>query len=465
MTAANPLGTEKVSSLLARFSIPAIIGMVVNALYNVVDRIYIGNAPGIGANGLAGITIGFPIMIILLSIGILFGTGGATLFSMKLGEKKPEEADQALGNAFSMLLISGAAFLVLGQIFLDPLLRLFGASDTVLPYSTEYMRIIFFGAIFQVTSMGMNNFLRADGQPKLAMLTMFMGAGVNIVLDPIFIYVFDMGMAGAALATIISQAISMIWILSYFLSSRANHRLRLRYMVLRSKVIMRIGSLGMPGFLMQLSNSMLNAVLNKTLFMYGGDLAVSGMGIVNSIQTILLMPITGLMQGVQPIISFNYGARKYSRVKTAERLAMTVATIIVAAGWITTRVFPEQLVSLFNREPELLRFGSYALRAWFLCLPVIGFQILGANFFQATGRSRMAMVLTLTRQVILLIPSILIFSRIWGLNGILHAAPFADAVSALVTGIAFFFGIRKLSDNAGDQDDPVLPAEPVTEQY
>lgn len=216
MEETNPLGTEKVSHLLMQFSIPAIIGMMVNALYNVVDRIYIGNAPALGANGLAGITIGFPIMIILLSIGLLFGVGGATLFSMKLGEKKPREAEQALGNAFSLLLLSGLLFMILGQLFLAPILQLFGASATVLPFATEYMRIIFFGAIFQIVSLGLNNFLRADGQPKLAMVTMFMGAGVNIILDPVFIYLFDMGMAGAALATILSQFISMVWILSYF---------------------------------------------------------------------------------------------------------------------------------------------------------------------------------------------------------------------------------------------------------
>lgn len=444
MTQANPLGTEKVSKLLLKFSVPAIIGMVVNALYNVVDRIFIGNAKELGANGLAGITIGFPIMIILLSIGILFGTGGATLFSIKLGENKETDANWALGNAFSMLLISGVVFMIAGQIFLSPLLQLFGASDTVLPYSMAYMRVIFFGAVFQVVSMGMNNFLRADGQPKLAMITMFMGAGTNIILDPLFIYVFKMGMAGAAWATIIAQALSMTWILSYFFSKRANHRLQLKYMRLKFKLVSQVITLGLPGFLMQLGNSLLNAILNKNLIIYGGDLAVSGMGVVNSMQTLLLMPITGLMQGVQPIISFNFGAKKYDRIKTAERLAITAATIIVVVGWLLTRIFPAQLVSLFNREPELIEFGSYALRAWFWCLPVIGFQILGANFFQAIGRSRSAMFLTLTRQILLLIPAIFIFSHFWGLNGLLHAAPFADGVSAIVTGVWFYFGIKNL---------------------
>lgn len=446
MESVNPLGIEKVSRLLMKFSVPAIIGMVVNALYNIVDRIYIGNAPDLGANGIAGITIGFPIMIILLSIGILFGTGGATLFSIKLGESKPEEAKEALGNAFSLLVISGVLFLILGQIFLSPLLRIFGASETVLPYATEYMRIIFWGAIFQVVSMGMNNFLRADGQPKLAMITMFMGAGVNIILDPLFIYGLKMGMTGAALATILSQCISMAWILAYFFGKRANHRMQLRYIKLKCKVILRVTSLGLPGFMMQLSNSLLNVILNRNLLAFGGDIAVSGMGIVNSVQTMLLMPIIGLNQGVQPIISFNFGAKKYDRIKTAEKLAMITATVIVVVGWLLTRLFPAQIISLFNREPDLVEFGRYALVAWFWFLPVIGFQILGANFFQAIGRSKSAMVLTLSRQVLLLIPAIIVFSRLWGINGLLYAAPFADALSALITGIWFWFGMKRLSE-------------------
>lgn len=440
----NPLGTAEISSLLLKFSIPAIIGMVVNALYNVVDRIYIGNAPGLGSSGLAGITIGFPIMIFLLSIGILFGVGGATLFAIRLGEGKGAAADEVLGNMFTILCISGVSFMVLGQIFLDPLLRLFGASETILPYATSYMRVIFFGALFQVLNIGMNNFLRADGQPRLAMITMFVGAGTNILLDPLFIYAFDMGMAGAALATILSQALSTVWILAYFLSNRSHHKLQLRYLHLKKDVVFRATALGLPGFLLQASNSLLNVILNKNLLLFGGDIAVSGMGIINSVQTILLMPITGLNQGVSPIISFNFGAKKFDRIKAAEKLAIIAATAIVLSGWILTRLFPVQIVSLFNREPELIRFGSYALKTWFWCLPFIGFQILGANFFQAISRPGSAMVLTLTRQILLLMPAVILFSRIWGMNGILYAAPFADGIATLVTGIWFFFGIRSL---------------------
>lgn len=440
----NPIGTEKVSKLLFKFSVPAIVGMMVNALYNIVDRIYIGNSPDLGASGIAGITIGFPITIILLSLGILFGVGGATLFSMKLGEKNDEEAENALGNAYGVLIIAGFLYMTLGHIFLKPLMVLFGASTTILPYSMEYMRVILFGAVFQVVSMGMNNFIRADGNPKLAMYTMFLGAGTNIVLDPLFIYVFHMGMAGAALATIFSQMLSFIWVTSYFRGKKSRHKLHIKNMKLKFNVVARITALGLPGFSLQIANSVLNAVLNKSLLFYGGDLAVSGMGIINSLQTIFLMPIIGLNQGTQPIISFNYGARKFDRVKTAAKLSITAATVTVIAGFIIIRLFPVQLISMFNREPELLEFGKTALLSWFLCMPVIGFQIIGANFFQAIGKSRRAMFLTLTRQLIFLIPAIIIFPKLWGIEGLFYAAPFADFTSFLITASFFFYGIRTL---------------------
>ena len=309
----------------------------------------------------------------------------------------------------------------------------------------SYMRIIFSGAVFQIVSIGLNNFLRADGQPKLAMITMFMGAGVNIILDPVFIYVLDMGMAGAALATILSQFISMVWILSYFLSKRSHHQIQVKNMPIKLSIATRITALGMPNFLLQLGNSVLNVVLNMTLLSYGGDIAVSGMGIVNSIQTILLMPITGLVQGAQPIVSFNFGAKKFQRVRETQKYAITIATIIVLLGWLATRFMPEQLVRLFNNEPELLAFGAKALQTWFLFLPVIGFQIVASNFFQATGRTRSAIFLTLTRQIILLIPAILLFSQTWGMDGLLHAAPFADACAALLTGVFYIGGIKRLA--------------------
>lgn len=445
MTQANPLGEEKIIKLILKFSIPAIVGMMVNALYNIVDRIFIGNSSYLGTNGLAAATICFPIMIILLAIGLLFGVGGATLFSIRLGEGKKEDAEKVLGNAFVLLIIGGLVAMVLGLTFLEPLLTLFGASESVLPYAEEYMSVIFFGSVFQVVSLGLNHFIRADGSPKIAMLTMFFGAGVNTLLDPLFIYVFKMGMAGAALATIISQMLSAIWVTSYFLGNNSKNKLKVNNLKLNRKIVLSIIALGLPNFLLQVANSFLNITLNKNVFKYGGDIAVSGMGVVNSIQTLLLMPIIGLNQGVQPIISFNFGAKKYDRVKSAIKHAIFAATSVVTVGYIITRLFPSQLVSMFNREEELLSFGKMAVHSWFLLFPVVGFQIIGSNFFQAIGRAKSAMFLTLTRQVILLLPAILVFARFFGLKGILYAAPFADFFSFVLTSIWFFFGMKKLT--------------------
>lgn len=444
----NPLGKEQISKLLIKFSVPAIVGMTVNALYNIVDRIFIGNSSDLGSYGLAGITIGFPIMIVLMSIGILFGIGGATLFSIKLGENKQEEAENILGNAFVTLIISGFIFMILGNIFLEPLLSLFGASKVVLPYAIEYMRVIFWGSIFQVVSMGLNNFIRADGNPKIAMITMFLGAGINVLLDPLFIYVFRMGMTGAALATILAQLVTTTWVVMYFIGNRSRNKLKLKYMKLKYNIIVSITSLGLPGFLLQLASSLLNVILNKSLLIYGGDIAVSGMGIINSLQTILLMPIVGINQGAQPIISFNFGAKNYNRVKTTVKLAIVAATIIVIVGFIVTRLFSHEMISFFTNDPKLLEFGSYALLSWFLLLPIIGFQIISSNFFQAIGKSKSAMFLTLTRQLIFLIPAIIIFPKFWGIKGLLYAAPFADLLAALLTGVWFYYGIKNLGEDS-----------------
>ncbi|MBS4461160.1 MATE family efflux transporter [Aerococcaceae bacterium zg-B36] len=443
----NILGTSPIRELLIKFSVPAIIGMVINALYNIVDRIFIGNAPGLGANGLAGITIGFPIMILQTSIGILFGVGGATLFSIRLGQKKENEATHALNTSFLMAVTSGLLFMVLGHLFLNTILKWFGASPTILPYSAAYMRVIFLGSVFQIVSMTMNNFLRADGQPKLAMMTMFFGAGTNIVLDAIFIYVLGWGMAGAAWATILSQFISMIWTLAYFFNRQNEHHIRFERLRFDFAEIGAIIKLGMPNFLTQIGSSILNLTLNRTLLQYGGDIAVSGMGIINSIITFIVMPILGINQGVQPIISFNFGAKKYARIIEAEKLAIGAATILLTIGWLLTRLFPQQIIGVFNNDPELMAFTQRGLNAWLLCMPLIGFQILGANFFQAIGHSKKAMFLTLTRQIIFLLPAIIIFSHLWGLNGVIYAAPFADASAIVVTAITYFNGIKQLKLN------------------
>ena len=444
MSSTDSLGSEQIHKLLLKYSVPAIVGMMINALYNVVDRIFIGNSEKLSHEGLAGITISFPIMILMLAVGILLGTGGATLFSIRLGEKRREDAEQAMGNAFMLMLIIGVLFSVAGLLFLNPILHLFGASDKVMPYAVDYMRVILIGTVFQIVGLGMNNFIRADGRPKFAMITMFFSAGLNIVLDPIFIFVFDMGMAGAALATILAQGVAAVWVVVYFCGPNSNTKLRLKHLKLSLPITAKITSLGLPGFLLQFANSILNMVLNKGLLSYGGDIAVSGMGIINSLQTLLVLPIIGLKQGMLPIISYNYGARQYKRVKRTVLLTIAAGTGIAIIGFLLINLVPQLLISAFNRDPELLSFSSRALRTWLFALPVVAFQIISANFFQAIGRPYSATLLTLSRQVILLIPAVLIFPMLWGLDGILYAAPFADILSAGLTGVWFWMGLRKL---------------------
>lgn len=444
MTKDNPLGYEKIGRLLFQYSVPSIVGMTVSAFYNIVDRIFIGNSPDLGTDGLAGITIAFPVMIITLALGILFGVGGATLFSLRLGEGKQKEAEYALGNSFFLLLSVGVIYMIAGQIFLRPLLRAFGASTAVLPYATEYMRTIMFGAVFQMVSLGFNHFIRADGSPRVAMLSMFLGAGVNIILDPLFIYVFRWGMTGAALATVIAQGCSFIWVISYFRGKRCHHRLRLELIRPRARIVGRIITLGLPGFFLQLANSVLNVTLNRNLQAYGGDIAISGMGIINSLGTILTLPVIGTRQGAQPIISFNYGAAKYQRVRQTVLMAIGIATVILLIGTLIIRIMPETLIGLFNQDPDLLVFGRHALLTWFLCLPTVGFQIMASSYFQAIGKSAVATFLTLTRQVIFLIPALLVFPLFWGLEGLLYAAPFADFFAAIITGLFFSYSIRRL---------------------
>lgn len=444
MTQVNPLGEEKIYKLLIRFSLPAITGMLVSALYNIVDRIFIGNAPDLGANGLAGITIGFPLTLLTMAFAVLFGVGGSTLFSIKLGQKREEEAREVLANSLIMMVGVALVFTTLVYVNLDAILSIFGASAIILPFARNYMIIIVFGTLFQMVSLGMNNFVRADGSPKIAMVTMLVGAGINTALDPLFIYVFGWGMQGAALATVLAQMVSATWVVLYLTGKRTRNRLQIHHLKLSREWIQRIVGLGLPSFSLQLVGSILVTVLNRTLYTFGGDIAVSGMGVINSLQTLMLLPIIGMNQGVQPIVSFNYGAQKIERVKQAILMAMGTATVIVVFGFIMTRLFAVEMLSVFNRDPELLSFGQSAIEKWFLALPLIGFQILGANFFQAIGRPKSAMVLTLTRQVLLLIPAILIFSSIWGLNGLLYAAPFADSLAALVTGFLFFKTIRTL---------------------
>ena len=448
------MGEGSIPRLLLSFSVPAIVGMMVNALYNVVDRIFIGR--GVGALGLAGATVGFPIMLVLMAFGMLVGMGGASLISIRLGEGKREEAERILGNSFVLLIAVSAVLTVLGLVFLDPLLRLFGSSDAILPFAREYVGIILAGSVFMGLGFGMNNFIRAEGNPRIAMATMLIGAVLNIALDPLFIFVLNMGIRGAALATVLSQAVAAAWVLSYFLGKRSSLSLRVANLRLDPRILRKIAVIGSPPFVMQLAASVLNAILNNQLQRYGGDLAISAMGIMYGVVMFIFMPVFGLNQGAQPIIGFNYGARKFDRVRKTLVLAIGAATAIMLVGFFVTRIFPGAIIRLFAGDnPELVELGTRAMRIFLVMMPVIGFQIVSANYFQAVGKPRPAMILSLSRQVLLLIPALLILPRFFGLEGVFLAGPVSDLGSAILTGIWLFFELRSLGRNPA----PTLSSE------
>ena len=440
------LGEEKISKLLMEFSIPAIIGMVVNTLYNIVDRMYIGNIKDIGGLALTGVGITMPIMTIIMAFGMLIGIGTSARISLKLGEHKREEAEKHLGNAFTLIIIASVLITIIGLVFMHKILGLFGASADTEIYAREYMQIIFFGTIFNMLSFGLNHSIRSDGSPKVAMLSMLIGAGTNIILDPIFIFVFGMGVRGAAIATVISQIVSTIWILYYFTKGKSNLKIKREYLSLDKAIVLSIFSIGVSPFSMQIAQSIVQVLANNALKTYGGDLAIGAMTIINSVAMIFMMPIFGLNQGSQPIIGYNYGAEKYKRVKQAVKSATIVATIIVSIGWIITQAAPHLLISIFNRDEQLVGIASTGMRIFLLMLPVVGAQVISSNYFQSIGKAKISMFLSLLRQVILLIPCLIILPKIFGLTGVWLAGAVADGLSSLITLIIFFMSVRKLKD-------------------
>jgi putative MATE family efflux protein len=447
MDRSQRLGEGSIPRLLLTFSAPAIVGMLAQALYNIVDRIFIGQA--IGPLGIAGATVSFPFMLILMAFGMLVGFGATALVSIRLGERQREQAEQVLGNATVLLAGVTAALSLTGLIFVDPLLVLFGASEQVLPYARDYLQVIVLGAVFQSLGFGLNAVIRGEGNPRIAMITMLIGALLNVVLDPLFLFGFGWGMRGAAAATVLSQAVCAIWVLSYFLRGRSLLRLQRKNLSLRWSVCRSIIAIGSPPFAMQLAAGVLNAILNNQLGRYGGDLAISAMGIIWAIVMFIAMPIIGINQGVQPIIGFNYGAREYGRVLRALLTAILAATLVSTTGFLVVMLFPEHVIGLFSRDdPALRRLGTRAMRICLLMLPIVGFQIVSANYFQAVGKPKKAVLLTLSRQVLLLIPAVLILPHFFGLNGLWAAFPAADLGSSLWTGAWLLAELRYLRRRA-----------------
>ncbi|WP_446002696.1 MATE family efflux transporter [Clostridium estertheticum] len=445
------LGSESISKLLFKFSVPAITGMVVNALYNIVDRIYIGHIKGVGSYALSGLAITFPISVIIMAFGMLIGIGACSVISIRLGEKNVEAADNILGNAVMLLTIISVVLGIFGVLFLNEILILFGADQNNLPYAKAYIQIILMGAVFQNVGFGINNIIRAEGNPKMAMFTMMFGAIINIILDPIFIFVFKMGIQGAAIATVISQAFNTLLVLRYFTAKNSGSILKLKKtnLKLNKYIVNDIFAIGVAPFSMQIASSLVAILYNRGLYTYGGNIAIAAMGILNSISMLIFMPIVGISQGIQPIIGYNYGAKLYDRVFKILKLAIIFGTCIAVLGFIVVQLFANQLITIFvGNNPELIKLGAHGLRIDLLVLPILGFQILGASYFQAINEAKTSMVLSVLRQVIVLIPIILILPLFLKLDGLWFSQPCADLIATSLTAFFLARSIKKLRNSS-----------------
>ncbi len=423
----------KITRLIFDFSWPSMVGMLVMASYNIVDRIFVGR--GVGTLALTGIAISFPITLLIIGSGMLIGIGALARVSHKLGEKKKEDAEKILGNAVVLSLI--VSILVSGTVylFMEPLLTMLGGTGLVHKYASDFMHVFLFGIIFQIFSFALNGIIRAEGNPKMALYTLLISGLLNIALNPIFIMVFHWGIKGSAYATLISQFIGAAWVLYYF--TKGNSYLKLKYSTLKLdlKIIGSISSIGISPFVMQVAGGILIILFNKTLLEYGGDTAVAAMAIGNSIMMIIMMPIFGLNQGIQPIIGFNYGAKNLQRVKETLSKGIFIATSICIVGFAVVMLFSYNIVSIFSaNDQSLVRIGAHGIKIYLLLLPLNGFQIVSWAYFQAVGKPSQAMILTITKQVLLLIPLILILPSFYQLDGVWMAGPIADFFSACIAG-------------------------------
>ena len=439
----SDLGNKRIGPLLAKLAIPTTIGMLANSLYNIVDTIFIGR--GVGTLAIAGIGIVFPIQLIIMAIAQLFGMGAASMVSRSLGKKDYGRAASIVGNSFIASFIFGTFAAIIIFILLNPILRVFGATENILPFARDYLSIVTFGFIFFPFLVSTNNLVRAEGDAKNAMIVMLVAIGVNIILDPIFIFGLNMGIKGAAYATIIAQFCGFLYIILYYILGRSSLNIRMAHLRMKWAILKEMVSLGFASFIRQVSMSILLIVVNNSLGVYGGDIAIAVFSVVNRVVMFVMMPLFGIVAGVQPVIGFNYGANNMGRVKESLKTSVLATVVLGAVFFIIFMVIPSKIIGLFSTDTELINSGVFPLRMIVLLIPFIGFQIIGAAFFQSIGKARPSIVLSLSRQVLFLIPLILLLPLLLGINGIWIAFPIADLLAILITGILIYREIRKIN--------------------
>ncbi len=437
------LETAPIGRLLWEYSLPAITGMVVMSLYNVVDRIFIGL--GVGALAISGLALTFPFMNVMVAFSVLVGVGSAARLSIRLGENDIKKAEKILGNAFTLTLIVSTFVITISLIFLKKILLLFGGSENTLNYAVEYMRIILPGSIFSALTFNFNNIMRASGFPMKAMYTMLISSLINIGLDALFLFVFDWGIKGVAYATVVSYFISSLWVLYHFMGKNRMIRFKKHCFRLQKDIVKSIFNIGVSPFAMQISASIVVVLLNVQLIKYGSDLAVGALGIETGITSFIIMVIIGINQGSQPILGYNYGAKNYDRMFETLKKAILGATIVATLGFVLSFFFPEYLIRLFTTDEELKKLSVTALKISVLIYPLVGSQIVISNFFQSIGKAKISMLLSLTRQMLFLIPFLLILPRFYQLNGVWLSLPTSDVVAVIVTTSTFTIFIKKFN--------------------
>ena len=435
------LGTENIGKLLMQYAVPAIIAMTASSLYNMVDSIFIGH--GVGTMAISGLALTFPLMNLAAAFGSLVGVGAATLISVKLGQKDYDTAQRVLGNVFVLNILLGVAFTVIVMAFLDPILYFFGGSDETVGYARDYMYIILLGNTITHLYLGLNAVLRSSGHPQKAMYATIATVIINTILDPVFIYGFGWGIRGAAIATIVAQIISLMWQLWIFSSKEELLHFHRGIFRLKRKIVFDSLAIGMSPFLMNMAACFIVILINQGLKKYGGDLAIGAFGIVNRLVFIIVMIVMGLNQGMQPIAGYNFGAKQYERVTKTLKLTIIYATGVTTFGFIIGLLFSDTVVGIFTSDAELIELSAKGLRIVVMFFPIIGFQMVTANFFQSIGMASKAIFLSLTRQMVVLLPCLLILPRFFGAAGVWYSMPISDLLASLIAGTMLVWQFRK----------------------
>ena len=440
------LGTESIGKLLMQYAVPAIIAMTASSLYNMVDSIFIGH--GVGTMALSALALTFPLMNLGAAFGALVGVGAATLISVKLGQKDYDTAQRVLGNVFVLNILLGLAFTVIVFPFLNPILYFFGGSDETVEYARQFMEIILLGNVVTHLYLGLNAVLRASGHPKQAMYATIATVAINTILAPIFIFMFDWGIRGAAIATVSAQVIALLWQLKQF--NNANELLHFRRGIfrLKRKIVFDSLAIGMSPFLMNLAACLIVILINQGLKKYGGDLAIGAFGIVNRLVFIVVMIVMGLNQGMQPIAGYNFGAKLYDRVNKVLKLTIIYATCVTTFGFLVGMLAPNLVVGIFTSDAELTKLSATGLRITVMFFPIIGFQMVTSNFFQSIGMAGKAIFLSLTRQMLILLPCLLILPHFFGVAGVWYSMPVSDLLASLIALVMLVYQFRKFKTAA-----------------